>query len=648
MIVPVSSEKYKNLFSEAAIFLFGEDSGKTIDSLNEYYGYMRTFYEKAKQDRKAYKYIMMPLDQVGEEAFKIDLNTRTINVPAAFSKVGSVQADQMAELIVFNVDRYFDYMDLANTLIYVQWQLPDANHTTGATAITIKDLESDPGKMRFAWPLHGKITEHSGIVKFSVRFFLYGSDSEGNPQDLIYSLNTLDANLIVKPALDTASVINPEPWSDLFNQAIINSQYTQDGKIPPEYPLFDAPGMDLTIMNKDDFVRLLSEAVEAKKTQVAKLGDDDKLTLQAQAVTVDSGSLSYKWKFKPDTGELASWTDVDSSWITTVTKPAVLPVNPVTKEHELDFKERYYLSDGVTPYTADKVPTGSDGKYDNSLYENYTQLEIPVYQAGAADVVGTYAVVAVNEVSDMTKELWSTYCYLPGPADIEFKDPIFTLVNDADGKPSDIKVNLKEDINSPSISYLWFRNTLSKDDAITAADGTAITSDSAVDISTLTPGWYSARVIANLNRKNKIKGTPEAQVIYAEPIIEKIVPSGGEGETAFNIPAYATQKLQVNVIVPLPAGFTSEDDIADELYRNLSYEWQYTRVDSNSWKNITSTMIGDTNDKLIAAIDNTEGSITVRNIEDSNAYRYRCIVKNTLGKKSVSKTLDDEQTFLVY
>ena len=74
-----------------------------------------------------YKYVMMPID---EEPFKIDLNTRTIEVPQSFSKCASVQSDQLAETIIFIVDRYFDYMDLANTEIFVQWTLPE-NKKTG-------------------------------------------------------------------------------------------------------------------------------------------------------------------------------------------------------------------------------------------------------------------------------------------------------------------------------------------------------------------------------------------------------------------------------------------------------------------------------------------------------------------------------------
>jgi hypothetical protein len=68
------------------------------------------------QGSTGYKYIMLPLD---EEAFEINLNTRTIAIPASFSACASVQSDQLAETIMFIADRYFDYMDLATTEIFV-------------------------------------------------------------------------------------------------------------------------------------------------------------------------------------------------------------------------------------------------------------------------------------------------------------------------------------------------------------------------------------------------------------------------------------------------------------------------------------------------------------------------------------------------
>jgi hypothetical protein len=313
MIVPVNSDSYHNLFLDAEKFL-GLDEG-TINDLNAYYGYMREFYVRAAERPEGYRFIMMPLD---EEPFRIELNSRDITVPATFTKIGGVQADQMAELVIFETARYFDYMDLANTTIFVQWQLP--NGDTGATHIDIKDLESVPGKIRFAWPLHNVITQHSGTVKFSVRFYLIDEeiDEEGKVQKrMAYSLNTVDKSFMIKPALNPAAEIQTENLSGLFEKSIINSSYVGNGRIPPLDPLFEKPGLDLTIVDKENcFVRKTDAKETGIELQIAKL-HDNKLILKAQAVNRDSGNIVYDWRFARDDDKLEDGTPLWNTLNTT-------------------------------------------------------------------------------------------------------------------------------------------------------------------------------------------------------------------------------------------------------------------------------------------------------------------------------------------
>ena len=634
MIVPVSSDKYDQLFRDATEFLKNLDNsplaeGEVIDNLNAYYGHMKDFYNAAGAGRKdAYKYVMMPLNEAGEDPFKIDLNARSITVPASFAKIGAVQSDQMAELIVFSADRYFDYMDLANTLIYVQWQLPDADKTTGATEVTIIDIDSEPGKIRFAWPLHNTITAHSGIVKFSVRFFVF----DGN-EKLAYSLNTLEANIMIKPALDATSVITPERVGGLFEKSIINSQYSRLGTVPPVYPSFDSPGMDMTV-NKDNFVRYLSEAAEAKKTIVAKLKDGS-LQMKAQAFSADAGTISYQWKFKAENSE--DFVDASDKGVVEVallpTALEDLPLDPVTKQRYLNPRDTYYRNG--EPYTGTEIPTGADGKYDNSLYEQYAVLTV---SSGNGAVTGTYAVAATNTVADMHKERWSTHCYLPGPQEITFADEMFSVKNGA------INVNVVEDINKPDMTYTWYYDALNANNAINAAAAHAGSGLSAADLAKLAPGWYTTYVVADLNGTQKDKATPNAQVVYAAPTIKSVTTK--DANPAYNLEPGDTKKLEIVVEVDPPAGFT-KDQIAEELYRQLSYKWQYRRSDTLTWKDVTDKMIGE--GMPIAAFDPTDGSLTVRNVEDMTAYNYRCIVYNTLGsQKPADLTLPDDKAFLIY
>ena len=99
-------------------------------------------------------------------------------------------------------ERYFDFMDLSMTDIHVQWTIPENKKNgvemyEGATRVEMIDL-SEPGKIKFAWPLNDSITKAAGSVDFSVRFSLA---DKVNPDKLYYSLNTTSATIIIKPAL---------------------------------------------------------------------------------------------------------------------------------------------------------------------------------------------------------------------------------------------------------------------------------------------------------------------------------------------------------------------------------------------------------------------------------------------------------------
>lgn len=650
MIVPVTSDKYRNLFIDAELFL-NLDKG-TINDLNAYYGYMKKFYDKALKDPKGYKFIMMPLD---EEVFKIDLNSRSINVPASFTratngKVSGVQADQMAELIIFEADRYFDYMDLANTDIYVQWQLPNETHTTGATFISMRDL-SEPGKIRFAWPLYDVITKYNGNVKFSVRFYLMeqAQQADGTFQrKLAYALNTLDAELLIKPALNPSVDIYPEEVGGLFEKSIINSQHTNDGRIPPLTPHFNTPGTDMTIEDKENcFVRYMTEKESPLKIQVAKL-HDNKLILKAQAVAADSGVIIYDWKLARD-GE--KFDDGSFKWQSLNTpgevkyEKAVFPVDSVSGKAFLSNLDRYYYNQGDDENPDWQPYVGLDVPEDLELYEEYVCYELPA----EGEVVGYYSVGATNTIGDIeagglsSSETWSSFCYLPGPADVQFVDGQAYSYVIEDGIPT-IKVNTIKDINDPNMTYTWYYSALDREAAISSAQkNMALTNVSKLNnLNELKPGWYTANVAVNLNRKDKDAAPEgEAHTIYANATIESVKAADDIDDTV-TLQTGQHASFEVVVTVNPPEGFT-EDTIADDLYKNLIYKWEHKASDTKDWVEIKPEDISDTNPtKLVVSMkDNT---ITVRKSQFDNAAvrRYRCIVTNDLGEKNSVTVIPDE------
>ena len=111
-----NSEKYHVLFDKASAALAKKEGVSQdqlpIETLEQYFFHIKSLSELDK------KYIVLPLD---EEVFEINANTRQITVPPTFKKHGiGVQGDQVAEIVYFKIDRFFDAMDLNNTEIYIQ------------------------------------------------------------------------------------------------------------------------------------------------------------------------------------------------------------------------------------------------------------------------------------------------------------------------------------------------------------------------------------------------------------------------------------------------------------------------------------------------------------------------------------------------
>lgn len=690
MIVTVNnnnSDKYLNLFTEAYEYLKELDKGyvdvnqERFSSLAEYYSHMADFFENQK-----YKYVMLPLD---EEPFNIDLNTRSINVPTSFVKCASVQSDQLAETIIFVTDRYFDYMDLANTEIYVQWTIPENKKTgvveyNGATRVEMIDLETEPGKIKFAWPLNDKITEFPGTVKFSVRFFrIDGSDTN----KLLYSLNTLEASIIIKEALQAdlnqeTSVESPVS-DDSFKRAILNSVFATEGVIPPVQPVYFTPGTNI----------IADTMMEVDGIKIVSL-ENDTITLKVQAVVADAGEISYKWYYMDEkgayhdcenypvfdkdgneTGEFTTFGSVNDVYI-------LLDPQPTERVNN----ERYYVVDadnanGYSLYTG-TFPAEVD------LYERYSTFVVPsegsitgYYQAAAwnniavpngfsrykdkvteevfnsgivfyikdesgytvATSFDANAVYYVNKVLTTLYPTRSDACLLPAPADVAFavggnlmEGAILKLLNEEESiYGTDLKVSVADDKYEPTVKYDWYKSVISAEDAIdldTHKDDIFATTN-APALSVSEPGWYSVNVVSELNRTEKTllsepcKVTFKPEPPYVDP---QILPFGN-----------VTKEPVSFTVVP---HINNPDKMADLLLSDgISYVWQISHADTN-----------ETYIDLTDAFSGVEGlgtpTITVSNKMKPAAANFRCLVINELnGAKAVfdhSGIYDDKNNTL--
>ena len=123
--------------------------------------------------------------------YDVDLNTRVINAPRFLS----VSKDHKSTVIYFKMDRYFDYMDLTDTICLVQYIPPGSKKGAAYTYVVpyfdIWTFE-DENKILIPWVISGAAAQNEGIIDFAIRF--YKVSGEGIDAELIYNLNTMPAS----------------------------------------------------------------------------------------------------------------------------------------------------------------------------------------------------------------------------------------------------------------------------------------------------------------------------------------------------------------------------------------------------------------------------------------------------------------------
>lgn len=261
-----------------------------ITTLEEYYNWLPEI--KKDKEGKPTVFTKLPLD---EAHFEINANTRAISIPAEFKKNGiAVQGDDLAEVVYFMIDRYFDAMDLNNTEIYIEWETPKGKDGTvtksiSETYLKMIDDANYPGKLIFGWAISDAITKDSGTLKFSVRFVQWNDENK-----LVYSFNTLTAQVAIHPNLglnleeDSYTIDN---CNDRLLERIKESEVV--GGIKAAIPYF------LTNLE------ILEEGYDIVDNH--KNGTYD---LSVVATADDTGMVSYIWQ----RADLDEYNESDDAW----------------------------------------------------------------------------------------------------------------------------------------------------------------------------------------------------------------------------------------------------------------------------------------------------------------------------------------------
>ena len=138
-----------------------------------------------------YKYTttvrQLPLD---EPRIQVDLNTRQIKISESeYSDFLSMEKDHRAETVQFEVDRYFEDVDLFNCTCIVEYI--NAKGQMRIYPVTLKDIKSleSQHRMILGWSLGNEATAAAGTITFSLSFYAINTETHS----VVYSLQTAPA-----------------------------------------------------------------------------------------------------------------------------------------------------------------------------------------------------------------------------------------------------------------------------------------------------------------------------------------------------------------------------------------------------------------------------------------------------------------------
>lgn len=608
-------------------------------------------------------YAMIPSD---EESFKIDANTRTITIPASFNKCAGVSGDDMCEIATFEIDRFYDYVDLATTNICVQWTTKSKKE--GISHITLIDTDTIPGKIRFGWPLTGEMTEEAGSLTFAIRFFL----RDEKEQTLEYVLNTLPTAIIIREGLqvnekDDKVII--ESNNNLFTSFIRNST---NPSYPEAQPVtWGAPGTDLD--------------------KNAKVDSKNTFELKAQGIVTDFGYVTYSWYFKESSAsEYVSIDDKDERFIISERFEEVKNHNGKRVGAEYYYEKTKDLTGGfANPENFEPVVGELDA--EKTYYERYailtlnpennSQLITGKYQVGATNYVGQdYYILKEQEDGELvtiparnqSNESRSSICEVRSPSEISFADNLDEnkfLLGEKNKEKVTLSIATEKDAGVPLLTHTWYKSNTE----IQEVDMENLSNYSSLETGTsevvgstyeaTTPGWYFAVVQSKLNRKTEIKPTDICRVVYKpnKPELVKMDYSPWTDAAYANPETYFkgdvwnivddkhlmsdTVASQQGDVFRLRVTTDIDNSSSKLLTDEVTYKWYVILPDSQTREIVESDADINENGLVVANCPVNTNYLDVRCVQNQTKYTYYCVITNTLAGSSVSLTKDDYPTY---
>lgn len=182
-----------------------------VTNMQEYYDLLYRIQDQNKPSLA----VLIPSD---ETIYDVDLATRTINGPAFLG----VEADHRSEVIYFKVDRYYDHMDLINTVCLIQYQ--NAKKESGLYVVPFYDADTfiDEDKLLIPWCISGQVAAAAGKVKYSIRFY----SIDDSKSELTYNLSTIETTTDIKESLVVDINLDKEGENDRVQRLLDTKEYT--------------------------------------------------------------------------------------------------------------------------------------------------------------------------------------------------------------------------------------------------------------------------------------------------------------------------------------------------------------------------------------------------------------------------------------
>lgn len=583
-------------------------------------------------------YLLIPLD---EKPFEIDANSRAITVPSDFVKCGAVRSDNLCEIATFRIARYYDFQDLADCEIAIQWINADGQE--GLSMAFGKDVESEPGYIRFGWAITEAVTAKAGNVKLAVRF--YRKDAETSK--LAYVLNTLSTSIAVKDTLsvdDSAEgFVKEENVFNLFNKVVVNGQNPMYAV--PAQPSFAPAG----------------GGIDFEQNEQAAIEEDNTLDLSVMAVTKDNSDVTYEWFYVPSEYKDAE----DKSVLINLTSnpEGLTAIGYDTSAYEINDKDfvlvdpipevktlaTYYVkgSNGeMTPYSGEWTKEELEGK------ELYVKCSTLSFTNGDYLVTGQYYAKATSSLIELddgyqnpnkSEATSNTVSVLPPNAMV-----IKENLPEHAFKGADLTFAIEEDPRKPAMSYKWERKASSK------GEFAALPEVTEPNYNVKEVGWYRATAKAKLNRTELEK---VSEVCFVTE--EAITPEVSKYEYTLDRGKTWIELQENDVINPADEGsgkheiwvkLTIDESILNEFNSNkdnLTYSWRITYGDRGVTENITEDLIKK-NDTVLNTTEYGTNIVKVFQDQDNDAFSLYCVITNTFqGQQKSIDTFDTSRPFSI-